>query len=124
MMSDISERLLNSIAESGFSYGDLAHITGIPKSAIQRYATGETEKIPLDRIQKLSAALGVSAAYIMGWEPEEAMVKMTVSTEELATQQREALFLELLRKLSPQQQEMILAQLQGLVHIQTGQGFL
>jgi len=43
-------------------------MTGIPKSAIQRYATGETEKIPLDRLELLAQALGISSAYLMGWE--------------------------------------------------------
>ena len=70
-MSDINERLHWSIVLSGYSYGDLAKITGIPKSAIQRYATGETEKIPLDRLEKLADALHVSAQHLMGWEEEE-----------------------------------------------------
>lgn len=70
-MSDISKRLYNSIQENGFSYGELAKMTGIPKSAIQRYATGLTPKIPMDRLQVLAGVLGVSAQYLMGWEEEE-----------------------------------------------------
>ena len=50
------------------TYGDLATKTGIAKSAIQRYATGETKKIPLPRLEALADALGVSAAYLMGWD--------------------------------------------------------
>lgn len=50
------------------TYGDLAAKTGIAKSAIQRYATGETKKIPLPRLEALADALGVSAAYLMGWD--------------------------------------------------------
>ena len=42
------------------TYGDLATKTGIAKSAIQRYATGETKKIPLPRLEALADALGVS----------------------------------------------------------------
>lgn len=70
-MSEISERILERIKQSNTSYGDLSKATGIPKSALQRYATGETEKIPLDRLEKIAAALGVSAAYLMGWEYDE-----------------------------------------------------
>ena len=69
-MSDISQRLHDSIQAKGYSYGELAKLTGIPKSAIQRYATGETPKIPMDRLQNLAGVLGVSAQYLMGWEEE------------------------------------------------------
>lgn len=120
-MTEIAEKLQTAMRDKEMSYGELADLSHIPKSAVFRYVTGETEKIPLDRIERMALALGVSAAYLMGWEPEETMKQITPPT---AQQQREALFLELLRQLSPQQQEMILAQLQGIVHIPKGQGYL
>ena len=52
---------------SGLSYGELSALTGISKSALQRYATGETGKIPPDRIEAIARAAGVSAAYLLGW---------------------------------------------------------
>ncbi len=61
------ERLQQAMAESELSYGDIANITGIPKSAVHRYISGETPKIPLDRLEKIAQAMGVSAAWIMGW---------------------------------------------------------
>lgn len=67
-MSLMSERILKSIKDAGLSYGELHERTGIPKSALQRYATGETEKIPLDRIEAIAKATEVSAAFLMGWE--------------------------------------------------------
>ena len=70
-MSDISQRLYNSIRAKGYSYGELAKLTGIPKSAIQRYATGQTPKIPLDRLQALADVLNVSSQYLMGWEEQK-----------------------------------------------------
>lgn len=66
-MSDISDKILSLIHSSGLSYAELAAITRIPKSALQRYASGTTEKIPLDRLEQMATALGVSAAYLMGW---------------------------------------------------------
>lgn len=66
-MSEISERLLAEITEKGYSYGELSKLTGIPKSAIQRYATGETEKIPIPRLQQLASVLGVPSSYFFGW---------------------------------------------------------
>lgn len=67
-MSDLSNRILRLIEDKGLSYGELAEMTNIPKSALQRYATGETEKIPLPRIEIIANALGVSSAYLIGWD--------------------------------------------------------
>lgn len=67
-MSEISERILSIILDKDISYGELSEKTGIPKSALQRYATGQTEKIPIDRLQTIASALGTTAPYLMGWE--------------------------------------------------------
>ena len=67
-MSELSNRILNLILEKDISYGELARLTGIPKSALQRYATGETEKIPADRLETIAQALGTSSAFLMGVE--------------------------------------------------------
>ena len=107
-MTEIAERMQAVMQEKEMSYGELADLSNIPKSAVFRYVTGETEKIPLDRIQRIAAALGVSAAYLMGWEPEEAMKRMTVSVSEER-------LLESIRQLSPSQQDTLLALLEGAV---------
>lgn len=80
-MSEISKRLYQAIISKNYSYGDMAKLTGIPKSAIQRYATGETEKIPLDRLEKMAAVLDVSSSYLMGWD-ESTVTATTESTSE------------------------------------------
>lgn len=69
-MSHISEKLLNILSEKEISYGDLAEKTGIPKSALQRYATGQTEKIPIDRLQIIASAIGTTPEYLMGWSTD------------------------------------------------------
>lgn len=70
IMNERSQRILNSITNSQLSYGDLSKLTGIPKSALQRYATGETEKVPIDRIESIAKSTGVTSAYLMGWNDE------------------------------------------------------
>lgn len=65
-MSELSNRILNLIIDKDLSYGELSNLTGIPKSALQRYATGETEKIPVDRLELIAKALGTSSARLMG----------------------------------------------------------
>lgn len=69
----ICDRLRNLIEIKNISYGELSKSTGIPKSALHRYATGETLKIPLDRIESIAKVLGVSAAWIMGWDTSAAI---------------------------------------------------
>jgi len=55
---DDSTTLKTVIEGSGYSYQRLQEFTGIPKSAIQRYASGTTKKIPADRLRKLYKLLG------------------------------------------------------------------
>ena len=70
-MSVISKRLLQLIEDNDISYGELSKKTNIPKSALQRYATGETEKIPITRIEVIAKALNTTAQFIMGWDENE-----------------------------------------------------
>ncbi len=64
----IVNRLKNAIEASGLSYAELEKKTGIAKSSIQRYASGLTKKIPIDAVNAIGNATGVSSAWIMGWE--------------------------------------------------------
>ena len=66
-MSTLSERILAAISSAKLSYSELSEITKIPKAALQRYATGTTPKIPLDRIELIAKATNVSPQYLMGW---------------------------------------------------------
>lgn len=70
-MNERSKRILKAIEDSGLSYGELSKITKIPKSALQRYATGETQKVPIDRIEEIAKATNVSSSYLMCWDEEE-----------------------------------------------------
>lgn len=67
-MSIRSERIKAVVEKSKLSYQDLEKLTGVKKSSLQRYVSGVTTKIPLDVIEKLSVAFGVSQEYLMGWD--------------------------------------------------------
>ena len=66
-MLSIATRLAQAFADSRMTFEDLAMKTGIPKSALHRYMTGETPKIPLDRFEVICKALGIDAAETLGW---------------------------------------------------------
>ena len=67
-MSDVVKRLKKAIEDSHLTFLELEDKTGISKSTLQRYASGKTEKIPINLIEAVAEATGVSAAYIMGWD--------------------------------------------------------
>ena len=81
----ITIRLQESMKQSGLSYGEISSITNIPKSAVHRYISGDTPKIPLDRLEKISNAMGVSAAWVMGWEEENKNIPAPGVTEDYTT---------------------------------------
>ena len=66
-----SEKLAAAMHEKNISIRELSEKTGIPKSAIQRYTSGDTEKIPIDRMKLMAEALGIDPAYIMGWQQSQ-----------------------------------------------------
>ncbi len=70
-MVNRADRISKAIRDKGISFAELEHITGVSKSALQRYAAGETKKIPIDVIEKVAAATGVSTRYLMGWEDSD-----------------------------------------------------
>ena len=67
-MMTVSERIRTQMKLLDLSYGELSAATGLTKSAIHRYATGQTDKIPTEALEKLAKALGVTPAYLTGWE--------------------------------------------------------
>lgn len=66
-IKDITKRLKDRRVELGLSYQDIANITGVSKSTIQRYETGSIRKLPVSQLEKMAHALSVSPAYLMGW---------------------------------------------------------
>ena len=70
-MADI-EGIIKRIKERrialNLSYQDVADITGLSKSTIQRYETGAIRKLPVNQIEDIAKALHVSPGYLMGWD--------------------------------------------------------
>ena len=96
-------RIKSLIENSKKTYLELEKETGIKKSSLQRYATGITTKIPLDVIEKLSAAFNVSQEYLMGWDEEP----KNNSTDEKLTD-GERMLLDLFNQVPAESQEMVL----------------
>jgi len=70
-LSVIRERMKKRREELGYSYQNLADLTGMSKSTLQRYETGGIGNLPLDKLEILAKALCCSPAYLMGWANED-----------------------------------------------------
>lgn len=107
LTKEVARKITVAMRDARISYSELAARTGIPKSALQRYATAATEKLPLDRLEKIAKALDISAAYLMGWEdepPEDEDKKN--SAPELSESALK--LLDIIDRLSPENQQVML----------------
>ena len=67
-MQKIAHILADAFVNSRMTFDELSEKTGIPKSALHRYMSGETEKIPIDRFEAICNALGLDAPAVLGWK--------------------------------------------------------
>ena len=65
-MELIQSRLRELMAGKRMSYQDLANVTHIHKATLQRYFTGTTKKVPIERIWPIAFALDTTPGYLMG----------------------------------------------------------
>lgn len=63
----ISQRIKQRRTELNLSLQDVADMTGMSKSTLQRYESGAIRNIPLQRLGVLASALKTSADWILGW---------------------------------------------------------
>lgn len=63
-----AKRLREVIEKSGYTYAELEKLTGFSKSSLQRYATGETTKVPLNCFEKVAAVTGANLRYLLVWD--------------------------------------------------------
>ena len=47
-MTTVSDRIRAQMERLSMSYGELSQLTGLSKSAVHRYATGGTDKVPTE----------------------------------------------------------------------------
>lgn len=64
---EIIQRIKLRRKELNLSYQELADRTGLSKSTLQRYETGDIANIPLSKIETLANGLETTPQYIMGW---------------------------------------------------------
>ena len=66
--AEIKDRLQEALNIREKKAIDLSKDLGIPKSAISQYLSGKSKNMPSERIYKISKYLGVSEAWLMGFD--------------------------------------------------------
>ena len=104
-MSIQSERIKTEVIRNSLTLIEIEQRTGIKKSSMQRYMSGETNKIPMSAIEKLASLFGVPGAYLMGWDDQE---EQSPSPSEPELTEGETELLGLFRRIPESQQQMVL----------------
>ena len=101
-MSVQSDRIRSEMLRNSLTLIEIEQRTGIKKSSMQRYVSGQTGKIPLSAIEKLANLFGVSGEYLMGWDEKKNSPSEPTLTE------GEQLLLNLFRQIPEDQQRVFL----------------
>ena len=106
-----ASRIREALSIRDLSQADLCRMTGIPKSAMSQYCNGGL--VPRqDRTFLIASALDVSEAWLMGFDVPMEKEKMPISPEEDG---RKAEFNDLFQELTADQQDLIIAQIKGIL---------
>lgn len=64
----IGEIIRRERIKNGLSQEDLAKSIGSTKQAIYKYESGIVSNIPMDKVETIATRLGVTPAYLTGWD--------------------------------------------------------
>lgn len=114
MSKTIGERIKTAREAKGMSQEDLGKSFGATKQTVYKYETGIITNIPLDNLEKMAVALGVSSAYLAGWENTDEYRALHRIAEDMYTTKapgrmaedlsaEELEIVSILRKMSPEQ---------------------
>lgn len=125
MSKTIGERIKMAREAKGMSQEDLGKSFGATKQTVYKYETGIITNIPLDNLEKMANVLGVSSAYLAGWEDAPEFQTLCKVAEEMYKKESLEKFVEsfsdeeleivsILRKMSPEQLARELAYLRQI----------
>ena len=111
-MSIQSDRIKSEMLRNSMTLIEIEQRTGIKKSSMQRYVSGQTGKIPMSAIEKLASVFGVSAAYLMGWDEKKD------SPTELQLSEGEKTLLDLFNRVPEDKQQLVLQMIRAALGTQ------
>lgn len=69
----VGDRIRQCRIEIGKSVEDVALELGVSSTTVYRYENGGIEKMGIDKLAPIAAAVGTTPAYLMGWEAKRDM---------------------------------------------------
>ena len=102
-----SGRLALALSLRGMKQSELCARTGIPKSAVSQYISGEF-KPKQDRVFLIAQALNVDEAWLMGYDVPMEPAKNENSPAEPELNEGERVLLDLFRRVPEEQQQLVL----------------
>ena len=118
-MSVIGDNIKRRRMEMRLSQTDLADMIGETKQTLWKYESGTVTNIPLPKVEALASALSCDPAWLLGWEDGnvETQSGMLVASEGPAPYltSREATLLEGFQKLTRENQNVLIEELQTLI---------
>lgn len=70
-MEERRQRLTRLMRDKGLTFEELGKLTGVAKSSIQRYLTGETAKIPIDFFEKVAKVTDTPIEYLTCFDEQK-----------------------------------------------------
>lgn len=68
---DVGQKIYALRLEKGMSRAELGKLVQLHESTVKRYEDGDIKSVSLEKLEHFSAALGVTPAYLMGWNKSE-----------------------------------------------------
>ena len=112
-MNNIGRRIYEIRLRRGMTQEELGNAIGESKQTIYKYEHGIVTNIPITKVEKLAEVLDCPPTYLAGWDKDD-------SEEQIKNAQREMIS-DLVDRLSPEAQSLVIAQLKGLAQSQTTQ---
>lgn len=108
------ERIKEARLRKGITQEELGKMIGVQRAAVNKYESGLVVNLKRTTISKIANALGVKASWLMCADEEE-----TAENEKkpilVIEDERTAEFVSLFSQLTPEQQDLFLAQIKGVL---------
>ena len=72
---DLGQKIKKLRLDKGMTLEQVGDAVGVGKSTVRKWETGEIANMGRDKIEKVAIALGVSPAYLMGWDEAKVVVE-------------------------------------------------
>ena len=108
-MENMGDRIKRLRSENNMTLEELGNKVGVGKSTVRKWENGIIANMRRDKIASLASALGVSPAYLMGWESVLPPSENTKSHKKI---------IDIYEQLIPSNQEKVLTYSKNLLSTQ------